>query len=159
MSKGQSRFNIVIFEPEIPGNTGTIGRTCLALDATLHLIHPLGFDLREKAVRRAGLDYWKHVKLSEYDSWEHFLTISQAPLEQLILFSKNGKQYHYQANYTTDCYLIFGPETRGLPDSLLKDYEKQTFKLPMFSDKVRSINLSNAVTAVAYEALRQIGFK
>jgi tRNA (cytidine/uridine-2'-O-)-methyltransferase len=151
------RFNIVIFEPEIPGNTGTIGRTCLALELGLHLIRPYGFDLGEKAVRRAGLDYWKHVDLYEYDSWEEFLSSSEATPSQLIFFSKNGKQNHYQAPYSSESYLIFGPETRGLPAKMLLEHQDRTFSLPMFSDKVRSLNLSNTVTAVAYEALRQTG--
>lgn len=153
------RFNIVLVNPEIPGNTGSIGRTCVALDLQLILIKPYGFDLSEKAVRRAGLDYWKYVPLKEYDSFEDFLAGENPPRERLFLFSKFGKKNYFQAAFGEGCYLIFGSETKGLPQYLRNEYEDQTLFLPMYSDKIRSLNLSNAATAVAFEALRQIEFK
>lgn len=148
-------FKIVLFAPEIPGNTGSIGRTCVALDIELILIKPYGFDLSEKAVRRAGLDYWKYVKLKEYDSFEDFLGGEKPKEDKLIFFENNEKQNYFCANYDKDCYLIFGPETKGLPDSLRSTYADRFFELPMYSDKIRSLNLSNTVTTAAYECLRQ----
>ena len=156
-----SKFKIVLYTPEIPGNTGSIGRTCVALGLELILIKPYGFDLSEKAVRRAGLDYWKHVKLTEYDSWEHFLE-GEAPNRDKLIFLENNrdneKRNFFQANYEKDCYLIFGCETKGIPDSIIENYKDRTFELPMFSEHIRSLNLSNTATAVAYECLRHISY-
>ena len=157
MPNTDSLFKIVLLAPEIPGNTGTIGRTCLALNLELILIRPLGFDLSEKAVRRAGLDYWKHVKPSEYLSWEEFLEKEQP--SQLFFHSKRAHKTIYEANYSKGAYLVFGSETKGLPDNLLEMYSEKIFKLPIYSEHVRSLNLANAATAVAYEALRKIKFQ
>lgn len=151
-----SKFKIVLFKPLIPGNTGSIGRTCVALDLELILIKPYGFDLSEKEVRRAGLDYWKHVMLKEYDNWDHFMG-NESP-EDIFLFSKLATKNHYRANYKKNCYLVFGSETTGLPNRLFNDHEESFYKLPMYSEVVRSLNLSNCATTVAYEALRQIEF-
>lgn len=144
--------------PDIPGNTGSIGRTCLALNLQLILIKPYGFDLSEKAVRRAGLDYWKYVQLKEYETFQDFLKIENPAKESLIFFSKFAKKVYFEAPYSRDCYLIFGSETQGLPASIFQNYQEQLFYLPMFSPHIRSLNLSNAATAVAYESLRQIEF-
>ena len=149
-------FNIVLVSPEIPGNTGSIGRTCVALNLRLILIHPLGFDLEEKSVRRAGLDYWKHVNLTQYNSWEHFEKEEKPPEEKLFLLTKSALTLHYQGAYTRDCYLVLGSETRGLPPELLKRHSSRRYKLPLFSSHIRSLNLSNAACAIAYEAIRQI---
>lgn len=152
----QSKFKIVLMAPEIPGNTGSIGRTCVALGAELILIKPYGFEIDEKAVRRAGLDYWKYVQLREFESWEDFLIRERPPREKLLFFENDGEKLHYEANYTPDCYLIFGGETRGFPYELEQEYHSQVYRLPMYSEHIRSLNLSNVATTVAYECLRHL---
>lgn len=149
-------FNIVLFAPEIPGNTGSVGRTCVALDLNLILIKPYGFDISEKAVRRAGLDYWKHVRIKEYESWEDFLAKEKPERDRLIFFENNGSDSYYNANYQENCYLIFGGETKGLPKEIYDNYHERMFYLPMRSKHIRSLNLSNTVTASAYECLRNL---
>ncbi len=149
-------FKIVLFAPEIPGNTGSIGRTCVALNIELYLIRPYGFDLSEKAVRRAGLDYWKHVQIKEFDSFDHLLTSENPNREELFFFENNVKQDYTQAKYCENGYLIFGSETKGLPADFYEQYQDRMFHLPMFSQHIRSLNLSNAVTTIAYESLRQL---
>lgn len=151
-------FSIVLYAPEIPGNTGSIGRTCVALNLRLILIKPYGFELSEKAVRRAGLDYWKYVQLTEYDNWEHFLKNESPTSDQLIFLENDGEKDYYSANYQSNSYLIFGSETSGLPKEIYQNYFPNFFKLPMYSDKIRSLNLSNTATTVAYECLRQLSF-
>lgn len=153
-----SRFKIVLYAPDIPGNTGSIGRTCVALNLELILIKPYGFDLSEKAVRRAGLDYWKYAKIKEYENWEDFLEKEQPERDSLFMYSITKERLHYDAKYTKDCYLIFGSETKGFPKHIFDDYEERIYKVPMYSEHIRSLNLSNVATAVAYEALRQIEF-
>lgn len=150
----QTRFNIVLNAPEIPGNTGSIGRTCIALNLRLILIKPYGFDLDEKAVRRAGLDYWKHVDLTEYNSWDEFIKTEKP--EDLFLFSKNGNKSYFEANYSKNSYLVFGCESKGLPEELIKEHS--SYYLPQYSEHIRSLNLASVATTVAYEALRQIEF-
>lgn len=152
----QKNFKIVLFAPEIPGNTGSIGRTCLALNIELILIKPYGFNLSEKAVRRAGLDYWKHVKLKEYDSFEDFLNAESPKIDELFFFENNVKQNFYEAPYKENCYLIFGPETKGLPQNYYETYQERLYHLPMFNEHIRSLNLSNTVTAVAYQVLKAL---
>ncbi len=154
----KTKFKIVLHTPEIPGNTGSIGRTCVALGLELILIKPYGFDIDEKAVRRAGLDYWKHVSIKEYENWEEFLSTEKPDREKLLFFENNVNQNHYEANYAEDCYLIFGAETKGLPKPFYTEYEDRMYHLPMFSEHIRSLNLSNTATAVAYEALRHINY-
>ena len=149
-------FSLVLNAPDIPGNTGSIGRTCVALGLRLILIRPYGFDLSEKAVRRAGLDYWKYVDLTEYDSFAEFINREEALPEQLIFFSRFAEKYYYHAPYSKDCYLIFGSETSGLPEDIFKVYPQNFYKLPMYSEHIRSLNLANTATAVAYEALRHL---
>lgn len=152
-------MNVVLYHPEIPGNTGTIGRTCVALGASLSLIKPYGFDLSEKSVRRAGLDYWKHVQLKEYDSWKEFdtqiLKSESVPKKNVFFFSKKGKQDFFEAKFHSDSYLIFGAETMGLPQIVHEEFSEQVYRIPMVTDKVRSLNLSNAVSVVMYEVFRQ----
>lgn len=145
---------IVLIAPEIPGNTGSIGRTCLALGFELILIKPYGFDIDEKAVRRAGLDYWKHVILKEYDSWEIFLQQEKPASEHLFFFENDGKHSFFEAQYPKGCYLIFGGETKGIPQNLYEEYFERFYYLPMMSEHIRSLNLSNTATAVAYQAIR-----
>jgi len=152
------RFKIVLFEPLIPGNTGSVGRTCVGLDLELCLIKPLGFDLSEKEVRRAGLDYWKYVKLKTFENWEDFLEKENPPSTQLFFLSKFATKTYFEAPYEKDCYLVFGSEVKGLPPKIHETYSEQLYKLPMYSEHIRSLNLSNVATAVAYEALRKIEF-
>ena len=149
-------FSIVLYAPEIPGNTGSIGRTCLALDIGLILIKPYGFDLSEKSVRRAGLDYWKHVRLTEFESFDEFMQKKSPSKDRLFLFSKTGEKSYFDAPFKEDCYLVFGSETKGLPTNVLEGYKNNTYKLPMFNDHVRSLNLSNVATSVGYECLRKL---
>jgi tRNA (cytidine/uridine-2'-O-)-methyltransferase len=148
-------MKVVLVAPEIPGNTGTIGRTCVALDMELILIRPYGFELSDKTVRRAGLDYWRHVRLSEYESWSGFLVDRAPPRDKLFLFEDDGTAGSvYDPDYPAGSYLVFGRETVGLPQEVLVAYPDRTFRLPMLSRQVRSLNLANAVTAVAYQAMR-----
>ncbi len=152
------RLKLVLVTPEIPYNTGAIGRTCLALNLELILIKPYGFSLEEKAVRRAGMDYWKHVHLSEYDSWQSFLDDRKPPRESLYFFEEHGKQSVYAPDYQHDGYLVFGCESKGLPVAVLDGMEDRTFNLPMLNPLVRSLNLANVATAVIYQAMRtQLG--
>jgi tRNA (cytidine/uridine-2'-O-)-methyltransferase len=154
--ESNSKFKIVLFAPEIPGNTGSIGRTCVALGIELILIKPYGFEIDEKAVRRAGLDYWKYVQLKEYDSWNDFLEGEKPDLQKLIFLENTGETVFYQAPYSLGCYLIFGRETSGFPSEIEKLYQPYFYNLPMYSEHIRSLNLSNVATTVAYECLRQI---
>lgn len=153
-----AKFKIVLVAPEIPGNTGSIGRTCVALDLELILIKPLAFDISEKAVRRAGLDYWKYVKLTIYENWAEFMDKESPEKENMFLFSNLGKKPIFQVSFKKNCYLIFGSETKGIPTEIKKDFPEQLVALPMYSEHIRSLNLSNCATAAAYEALRQIEF-
>ena len=149
-------MKVVLVHPEIPGNTGSVGRTCVALGLELILIHPLGFDLSERSVRRAGLDYWRHVRISEYADWAGFLADRAPPEDRLFLFEDDGAGgTAYAPDYPPDAYLVFGKETRGLPAEVLEGRAARTFRLPMRSPHVRSLNLANAVTAVAYIAMRR----
>lgn len=154
--ESKSKFKIVLFAPEIPGNTGSIGRTCVALGLELILIKPYGFEIDEKAVRRAGLDYWKYVQLKEFDSWEDFLKREKPELSKLIFLENTGEKLFYEAPYTQDCYLVFGRETSGFPAELEEKYASQFYSLPMYSEHIRSLNLSNVATTVAYECLRHL---
>lgn len=148
-------MKIVLVAPEIPGNTGTIGRTCVALDLELILIRPYGFELSDKTVRRAGLDYWKHVRLSEYDSWTAFWEDRHPALGDLFLHEDDGEAGTvYEAPYSAGSYLIFGRETEGLPGDIVAAHRDRIFRLPMRSPHIRSLNLANAATAVAYQAMR-----
>ncbi|MGH1579208.1 tRNA (cytidine(34)-2'-O)-methyltransferase [Planktotalea sp.] len=148
------RMKIVLVTPEIPYNTGAIGRTCVALELELILIKPLGFSLDEKAVRRAGTDYWKHVKLTQYDSWQEFLEEQKPSRENLFFFEEHGAQSVFTPDYPQDAFLVFGCESAGLPGTILDGMEDRTFNLPMISPLVRSLNLANVATAVIYQAMR-----
>ncbi len=151
-------MKLVLVTPEIPWNTGAIGRTCVALNLELILIKPYGFSLDEKSVRRAGTDYWKHVHLSEYDSWQNFLDERSPPRDSLYFFEENGAQNFYTPDYQPDAYLVFGCESKGLPIAILDGLEDRIFNLPMRDTRVRSLNLANVATAVIYQAMRtQLG--
>lgn len=147
-------MKLVLVTPEIPYNTGAIGRTCLALDIELILIKPYGFSLSEKAVRRAGMDYWQHVHLSEYDTWRDFLETRKPPRDTLHFFENYGTQSFYEPTYPSDAYLVFGCESKGLPQDVLTGMEDRCFNLPMRNPKVRSLNLANVATAVVFQAMR-----
>jgi len=150
----EPHLKIVLVTPEIPYNTGAIGRTCVALGLELILIKPLGFSLDEKAVRRAGTDYWKHVNLSAYDSWAHFLEGRKPARDSLYFFEEHGAQSLYAPEYDPDGYLVFGCESAGLPRRVLDGMDDRVFHLPMLSPLVRSLNLANVATAVIYQAMR-----
>lgn len=154
----KKRFNIVLVAPEIPGNTGSIGRTCVALNLRLILIKPYGFEITEKAVRRAGLDYWKHVDITEYDNFDEFLKSEMPQNDQLFFFENHKERNFYGAGYQQDCYLIFGSETKGIAQEILDQYPDNIVSLPQYSEHIRSLNLSNAATTAAYECLRCIEF-
>lgn len=149
------RMKLVLVTPEIPWNTGAIGRTCVALNLELILIKPYGFSLDEKAVRRAGTDYWKHVHLSEYDDWQGFLDARKPPRDALYFFEEHGAQTMYAPDYDPDGYLVFGCESKGLSPDLLQDMQDRVFSLPMHNPLVRSLNLANVATAVVYQAMRK----
>ena len=147
--------NIVLHEPEIPANTGNIARTCAATGAALHLIKPLGFDISERAVKRAGLDYWPLVDISVYDDLDDFFR--QTGAEDIWLTSSYATRRYADARFESGCYLFFGKETKGLPEEFREKYRDRCLRLPMLPD-ARCLNLSNAVAVVCYEALRQMGF-
>lgn len=148
-------MNIVLYEPEMPANTGNIGRTCVATNTKLHLIEPLGFKINEKSLKRAGLDYWDKLEVSIYCDFEEFL--EKNPGAKLYLATTKAKHVYTQVNYEPDAYLVFGPESRGLPEELLIRYPESCVRIPMWGE-IRSLNLSNAAAIVLYEALRQNGF-
>lgn len=147
-------MNIVLVEPEIPQNTGNIVRTCAATGARLHLIKPLGFDISEKAVRRAGLDYWSEAKVSVYENLQDFFDKN---IGNYYYITTKADKNHSEISYGKDDYLIFGKETHGLPEPLLKENYDRCVRIPM-RKHIRSLNLSNAVAIVLYEALRQNDF-
>jgi len=149
-------MDVVLYEPDIPGNTGNVGRTCLATGSTLHLVGKLGFSLDDSYVKRSGLDYWEKVKVVQHKNWDAFLeTIS--PTAALYFFSKKADRDFWQATFRPESYLIFGCETGGLPEAIHKRYLAQFYRIPMEPDSVRSLNLSTSVGVVVYEALRQTG--
>lgn len=148
------RTAIVLVQPEIPHNTGAIGRTCVALDIELVLVRPYGFTLSDRQLQRAGLDYWQHVRLTEYADWDAFLAERQPRDDQLFLFEEFGATSFYDAAYPEDALLVFGSETKGLPRAIIDRHPDRLFHLPMRSDHIRSLNLANAATAAAYQALR-----
>jgi tRNA (cytidine/uridine-2'-O-)-methyltransferase len=153
--KSEEIVDIVLVEPQIPQNTGSIARTCAATDTPLHLVGPLGFEITEKAVRRAGLDYWPHVKLSQHPTWDKYLAAAQP--ERVWLFSKFGERLYTQVEYGPNDALVFGSETKGLGEAFLSQYpSSQVLKIPIMTEHVRSLNLSNAVSIALYEAIRQL---
>ncbi len=149
-------LNIVLHEPEIPANTGNIGRTCVATGTRLHLIKPLGFSLEEKMLKRAGLDYWKDLDVRIYDDYEAFC--KENPGARVYYATTKARHAYTQVAYEPDCYLMFGKESAGLPEELLVKHEEACIRIPMIGE-IRSLNLSNAVAIVLYEALRQNNFE
>ena len=148
-------INIVLHEPEIPTNTGNIGRSCVAAGARLHLIEPLGFSLSEKDVKRAGLDYWDKLDVTVYKNYEDFL--AKNPDAKVYMATTKTKHVYSEVHYEPDCYIMFGKESAGIPEEILVDNEETCIRIPMIGD-IRSLNLSNSVAIVLYEALRQNDF-
>ena len=155
-SKAEGHFHIVLFQPVIPQNTGSVARLCACTGSVLHLIHPLGFQTDQKAVRRAGLDYWPHVDIREHLNWEAFLEAEKP--SNLNFFSKFAGPTYTEAKLTPPSYLVFGSETTGLPDAIWEKNTEKFFQIPMRRNLVRSLNLAQAVAIVQYEGLRQEGF-
>lgn len=149
-------LNIVLHEPEIPDNTGNIGRTCVATGSRLHLIEPLGFRLNEKAIKRAGLDYWENLDVTTYLNYEEFL--EKNPGARIFYASTKAPHVYTDVEYDDDCYIMFGKESAGIPEEILVNNPDTTVRIPMKGD-TRSLNLSNSVAIVLYEALRQQGFR
>ena len=150
-----SGLNIVLYEPEIPSNTGNIGRTCVATGTRLHLIEPLGFRLNEKTVRRAGMDYWEHLDVTRYDDWTDFL--ERNPGAKIYMATTKAKHVYTEVSYEPDCYIMFGKESAGIPEEILVQHPNETVRIPM-NPNLRSLNLSNSVAILLYEALRQQNF-
>ena len=148
-------LNIVLLEPEIPANTGNIGRTCVAAGARLHLIEPMGFQINEKQVKRAGLDYWDKLDYTIYDSYPDFL--EKNPGAKIYMATTKAPKVYTEVNYEPDCYIMFGKESAGIPEEILLEHKETAVRIPML-DHIRSLNLGNSVAIVLYEALRQNGF-
>jgi tRNA (cytidine/uridine-2'-O-)-methyltransferase len=147
-------YNIVLIEPEIPNNTGNIGRLSLATGSNLHLVKPFGFEIDDSRLKRAGLDYWKHISLFIYDSIDDFF--EQHKDKKMAFFSSHGEKDHWSIDYKDEMFLIFGKESVGLPKELTDKNANNTYKIPLFSEHIRSLNLANAVSVVVYEGLRNI---
>ena len=150
-----AELNIVLLEPEIPANTGNIGRTCVATDTRLHLIEPLGFSLSEKALKRAGMDYWGQLDVTTYVNYEDFL--QKNPKAKIYYATTKGRHVYSDVQYEEDCYIMCGKESAGIPEEILKDHPNECVRIPMIGE-TRSLNLSNSVAIVLYEALRQHDF-
>ncbi len=150
-------MNVVLVEPEIPPNTGNVARLCAATRTRLHLVEPLGFKLDDKTLKRAGMDYWKHVEWHRWANWAAF-TAQLEPEARLWFVESHGPRHYAQVAYGADDYLVFGRETVGLPKALLSAHRARWVRIPMFHREARSLNLANCVAIVLYEALRQQGF-
>ncbi len=148
-------MNIILHQPEIPANTGNIGRTCVATGSTLHLIEPLGFRLNEKEVKRAGMDYWKHLDVRRYINFREFL--EKNPGAKIWMATTKARHTYAEVEFGADDYIMFGKESAGIPEEILVDYEDTCIRIPMLKE-IRSLNLANSVAIVLYEALRQRGF-
>lgn len=149
-------LHIVLHEPEMPANTGNIGRTCVATNSRLHLIEPLGFKLNEKMLKRAGLDYWDKLDVTVYSDYQDFL--DKNPGAKIYMATTKAHKVYTEPEYEPDCYIMFGKESAGIPEEILLDNQENCVRIPMWGD-IRSLNLSNSVSIVLYEALRQNGFE
>ncbi len=147
-------LNIVLIEPEIPNNTGNIGRLSLASGSNLHLVKPFGFEITDARLKRAGLDYWQHLNVAIYESIDEFFQINKN--QQLVFLSSHGKKVHWSIDFKDDLFLVFGKESIGLPKNIIDNYAENLFKIPMYSEHIRSLNLANAVSIVVYEGLKQL---
>ncbi|PWJ50005.1 tRNA (cytidine(34)-2'-O)-methyltransferase [Faecalicatena contorta] len=148
-------LNIVLYEPEIPANTGNIGRTCVATNTRLHLIEPLGFKLNEKALRRAGMDYWSDLDVATYIDFQDFL--EKNPEAKIYMATTKAAKVYTEVQYEPDCYIMFGKESAGIPEEILVGHKENCVRIPMVGD-IRSLNLGNSVSVILYEALRQNQF-
>ncbi len=148
-------MNIILHQPEIPANTGNIGRTCVATGSSLHLIEPLGFQINEKQLRRAGMDYWEKLDVTRYTNFEDFL--AKHPGAKIWMATTKARHTYSEVSFGPDDFIMFGKESAGIPEEILVDYEETCIRIPMKAD-IRSLNLSNSVAIVLYEALRQQGF-
>lgn len=149
-------MNIVLHEPEIPANTGNIGRTCVATGTSLHLIKPLGFDISDKAVRRAGMDYWKELDLHVYEDFDEF--VEKNPGARIYMATTKARKAYTEVEYKGNDFIMFGKESAGIPEEILVKYEDTSVRIPMIGE-IRSLNLSNSVSIILYEALRQQDFE
>ena len=149
-------MNIVLHEPEIPANTGNIGRTCIATGTSHHLIKPLGFDISDKAVRRAGMDYWKELDLHVYEDFEEF--VEKNPGARIYMATTKARKAYTEVEYKGNDFIMFGKESAGIPEEILVKYEDTSVRIPMIGE-IRSLNLSNSVSIILYEALRQQDFE
>ena len=149
-------LNIVLYEPEIPANTGNIGRTCVATGTRLHLIEPLGFRLDEKSLKRAGMDYWKDLDVTTYIDFNDFM--EKNPGAKIYMATTKAPNVYTDVKYEPDCYIMFGKEIAGIPEEVLVEHKEDSIRIPMLGD-IRSLNLGNSVAIVLYEALRQNGFR
>lgn len=147
-------FNIVLIEPEIPMNTGNIGRLSLASGSVLHLVKPFGFELDDSRLKRAGLDYWKYISVKIYEGIDEFFSINNN--KNMVYLSSSGEKNYYSIDYKDDMFLIFGKESVGLPKSIIAENSDKLYKIPIYSIHVRSLNLANAVSIVVYDGLRNI---
>ncbi len=154
------KINIVMVEPEIPQNTGNIARTCAAIGAKLHLVKPLGFEISDKYLKRAGLDYWDKLEIEEHESLQKFLEKYKPEEHHMYYATTKGKHCYSDVNYSEmkEVFILFGKETKGLPEDLIQKYFENAIRIPM-REHLRSLNLSNSVAIVAYEVLRQVGFE
>lgn len=149
-------MNIVLHQPEIPANTGNIGRTCVATGSVLHLIEPLGFRLNEKEIKRSGMDYWEQLDVRRYRNFEHFL--EENTNARIWMATTKAKHVYSEVSFGENDYLMFGKESAGIPEEILVDYEETCIRIPML-DQIRSLNLANSVSIILYEALRQNEFR
>ena len=150
-------LNIVLFEPEIHTNTGNIGRLSLATNSHLHLVKPLGFELDDKRLKRAGLDYWKHISLTVYESQDDFFERNKG--KSMVFFSSHAEKEYWEIDYSNDLFLIFGKESVGLNKDIVEKYHDQLYKIPLYSEHIRSLNLANSVGIAVYEGLRHLNIK
>ena len=151
------KFNIVLVAPEIPQNTGNIGRICVSTCCRLHLVKPYGFILDDKHLKRAGMDYWPHLDVAEYENWEDFL--ARNPHAMLSFFSTRGTRSYWEIAYPDNCFLVFGSESHGLPSEFYTRYADNLCTIPMPGEFSRSLNLANSVALAIYEGLRQSGVR
>ena len=153
-----SRNHIVLFEPRIPQNTGNIARTCAATNSPLHIIRPMGFPIDDKKMKRAGLDYWDKLDVQVYSDYDDFLEKNPRAREKMYMATTKAKHTHSDVCYESDCYIMFGKESAGIPEEILVENEENCVRIPMWGE-IRSLNLSNSVAIILYEALRQNGYE
>ncbi len=147
-------LNIVLIEPEIPNNTGNIGRLCLGVGARLHLVKPFGFEINDKRLKRSGLDYWQYLEVSYYDNVEAFFKVNKS--KKMVFLSSHAAQPHFEIPFEDELFLVFGKESVGLDKSILEENKNKLYKIPLLNENIRSLNLANAVAIVSYEGVRQL---